>query len=131
MDSSSILLRQVHPTFVQADIISTQVFSITSQVFKPTPKDEGFLSMYNDEKFTPEESHSHFTSENGKSSFGVVGVSGIECENQQLKWAEDNDPFDGHSHIDFNGLTKGEIEKKAKFLKSVAMKRGWLYKRSG
>lgn len=128
MNSSTILLRQVHPSFVQADIISSQVFTITSQAFRPTPKDEGVLSLYNGEKFTPEVSHRHFTSESKNQSFGVVGVTGGECDTLQLKWGEDNDPFDGHSYIDFNGLTGKEIEKKAKLLKKVAMQRGWLFK---
>jgi len=129
MNSSATLLRQVHPSFVQADTISSQVFTITSQVFRPTPKDEGLLSTYNGEKFTPEASHTHFTSESGNQSFGVVGVTGDECDAQQLKWGEDNDPFDGHSYVDFNGLTNKAIETKAKFLKKIAMGRGWLYKK--
>lgn len=128
MDSSTILLRQVHPSFVQADAISTQVFTITSQVFRPTPKDEGLLSVYNGEKFTAEESHRHFTEVSGARSFGVVGISGGECNEQQLKWGEDNEPFDGHSYVDYNGLSSKDIEKKAKLLKSVAMRRGWLHR---
>lgn len=128
MNSSTILLRQVHPSFVQADNISSQVFAITSQVFRPTPKDDGLLSIYNGEKFTAEASHSHFTAEPKNQSFGVVGVTGEECDAQQLKWDEDNDPFVGHGYVDFNGLTNKEIEKKAKLLKIVAMQRGWLYK---
>jgi hypothetical protein len=55
-------------------------------------------------------------------------VTGDECDAQQLKWDEDNDPFDGHGYVDFNGLTNKEIEKKANLLKIVAMQRGWLYK---
>ena len=128
MNSSTILLRQVHPSFVQADSISSQVFTITSQVFRPTPKDEGLLSVYNGEKFSAAESHSHFTNESANQSFGVVGVTGEECDARQLKWGEDNDPFDGHSYIDFNGLANKEIEKRAKLLKKAAMERGWLYR---
>lgn len=40
MHQDTLLLRQVHPSFVQANNISSQVFNITSQVFRPTPKDE-------------------------------------------------------------------------------------------
>lgn len=129
MNSSTILLRQVHPSFVQADSISSQVFTITSQVFRPTPKDEGLLSVYNGEKFTAEASHSHFTDDSRNQSFGVVGVTGGECNAQQLKWGENNEPFDGHSYVDFKGLTNKEMEKKAKLLKTVAVQRGWLYKK--
>ena len=61
MDPNTLLLRQVHPSFVQAENVSAQVFytlmqglAVTSQVFKPTPKDENQLSVYNGDKFTPE-----------------------------------------------------------------------------
>jgi hypothetical protein len=52
MTDTSLIHRQVHPSFVQAGSISSQVFSVTSQVFKPTPKDLGKLSVYNGEKYT-------------------------------------------------------------------------------
>jgi len=39
MTENTLLLRQVHPSFVQDG-------KITSQVFRPTPKDENKLSMY-------------------------------------------------------------------------------------
>ena len=49
MDNDTLLLRQVHPSWMVGDTISQQVFS--SQTFKPTPKDEGLLSMYNADVF--------------------------------------------------------------------------------
>lgn len=131
MNQHTLLLRQVHPSFVQADKISSQVFSITSQVFKPTPKDENRLSVYNGDKFTAEESYTHFINidANNKSD-GVVGVTPDECDSENLNCSENNDPFDGHSIIDFTSLTSGQIEKKAKKLKAYALKRGWLYRKS-
>lgn len=128
MTSSSILLRQVHPSFVQADTVSAQAFTATSQAFRPTEKDSGYLSMYNNEKFTAEESYEHYTTKLNCKSFGVLGITGDECEQQQLKWAEDNNPFDGHSYVDFNGLKNSEIQAKAKLLKNIALKRGWLFR---
>ena len=131
MHQDTLLLRQVHPSFVQADKISSQVFTITSQVFRPTPKDENKLSVYNGEKFTPEGSLSHFRKiDANNKSYGVVAVTAQECNNEDLNCEENNDPFDGHSIIDFTGLTNGLIEKKAKKLKVVAMNRGWLYKQN-
>ncbi|XZF13494.1 hypothetical protein ACTHGU_17075 [Chitinophagaceae bacterium MMS25-I14] len=127
MDSETILLRQIHPTFVQADNVSVQAFSVTSQAFKPTPKDEGKLSVYNSEKFTPESSYNHFTSGEFKSS-GVLGVSKAECNAEELNCIEDNNPFDGHTYIDFTALSGNQIEKKAKKLRNAALTRGWLYR---
>lgn len=129
MHQDTLLLRQVHPSFVQADKISSQVFSITSQVFRPTPKDDYKLSVYNGEKYSPKESHAHFTNMNSDfKSYGVVAVTIQECKNEALNCTENNFPFDGHSFIDFEELPNGQIEKKAKKLKNYATERGWLYK---
>ncbi|MDI9364495.1 MAG: hypothetical protein QM541_06070 [Flavobacterium sp.] len=127
MEKETLLHRQVHPSFVQADKISVQVF-ITSQVFKPTPKDDNKLSVYNSEKFTAKESFSHFVSEPKNNSIGVVSVNFEECNIEELTVVEDNLPFDGHCHIDFKDLTSNQVEKKAKKLKIAAINRGWQYK---
>lgn len=111
MHQNTLLLRQVHPSFVQADKISSQVFNITSQVFGPTPKDENKLSVYNGEKYTPQESHAHYTNnDNNYESYGVVAVTFQECKNEALNCEEDNVPFDGHSYIDFETLSNSLIE---------------------
>lgn len=128
MHQNTLLLRQVHPSFVQADKISSQVFSITSQVFRPTPKDENKLSVYNGEKFTAGDSYIHFLEVDDNKSDGVVAVTVQECATENLNCEEDNWPFDGHAIIDFTNLTNGEIERKAKKLKAFATTRGWLYK---
>ncbi len=130
MNQDTLLLRQVHPSFVQADSISSQAFSITSQVFKPTPKDEGKLSVYNGQKFTAEGSYHHFIATNPNGSIGVLGVTSNECDTEALPCVEDNNPFDGHATIDFNGLSNNQVDKKAKKLKALALNRGWLYKQN-
>lgn len=127
MDSKTILYRQVHPAHVQASNVSLQAFTVTSVAFTPNQNDQGKLSVYNSEKFTPEESYVHYTNENIRVSAGVLGVSVDECLTISLTCQEDNDPFDGHSHIDFNGNSKGEIKKKASILRDNAVERGWFY----
>ncbi|MCP2038342.1 hypothetical protein [Chryseobacterium sp. HSC-36S06] len=122
MEDSTLLHRQIHPSFIVGKQISTQVFEISSQVFLPTPKDEGKLSVYNDDKFTAQESFEHFTK--NFDSAGTVSVSVEECSNEDLKSVENNDPFDGHCYIDFGELPKNQIKKKAQRLKAHAMKRG-------
>jgi len=124
MKDESFLHRQVHPSFVQGDTISSQVF--TSQVFKPTPKDDFQLSVYNGELFEAEESYDHYT-EDGKKSSGVVAVTKAECIINELPVKLDNVPFVGHCSIDYSGLTTGEISKKAKKLKVLASVRGWQF----
>ena len=49
MTDSTMLLRQIHPAFVQAD-------QATSQAFRPTPKDDGKLSVYDGDKIRSRES---------------------------------------------------------------------------
>jgi len=127
MNNSTLLYRQVHPSFVQSDNISSQVF-ITSQVFKPTPKDENKLSVYNSEKFGAKESLEHFNSSPNNLSCGVVAVNVNECIIEQLDVKEDNLPFDGHAFIDFKDNVNKQVEKKAKKLKKAAMDRGWQHK---
>jgi hypothetical protein len=124
MQEDSLLHRQVHPSFVQGDKISSQVF--TSQVFKPTPKDDNLLSVYNGEIFEAEESYEHYT-ENGKKSVGTVSVSRKECDLNDLPVSLDDDPFEGHCSIDYSGLSNKDISKKAKKLKALASERGWQY----
>ena len=70
MDNNTLLLRQVHPSWVVGDIISQQVFS--SQTFRPTPKDEGLLSVYNGTHFDGNSAYDHFTNEQHLQSAGVV-----------------------------------------------------------
>lgn len=125
MTEDTLLLRQVHPSFVQGDSISSQVFS--SQTFKPTPKDEGLLSVYNGEKFNPDDAFIHYTTNKNLESAGVVAVSNNECSEESLPVREDNDPFEGHCSIDYRDLTNNQVGKKAQRLKAKAAKRGWLY----
>jgi hypothetical protein len=127
MTNDTLLLRQVHPSWIQGKAISNLIF--TSQTFKPTPKDKGLLSLYSEEFFTPEESYEHFTGEIGLESAGVVAISKNECDSIELTVLEDNDPFEGHRSLDFRPFmgNKSELKKKASTLKSFASARGWLY----
>lgn len=124
MDSNNKLFRQVHPSFVQGNSVSSQVFS--SQTFRPTPKDNNKLSVYTETIFTAKESFDHFQNQ-GYISAGVVGVTKGECDAENLSVSEDDLPFKGHCSIDYNGLGAGTIKNKAKKLKNYATKRGWIF----
>jgi hypothetical protein len=128
MTDDTLLLRQVHPSFIQGGSISEQVFSITSQVFTPTPKDDNLLSVYNNDVFEPDDAYMHYTNDLGLESKGVVAVSYVECTMIDLPVHEDNTPFHGHCTIDFKDVSGKEIKTKAKILKSHAMQRGFLYR---
>ncbi len=120
MTDETLLLRQVHPSFVQAG-------KITSQVFRPTPKDQEKLSVYNGDMMPPQTAWEHFTARPECRSLGILAICKNECSEQQLPVVEDADPFPEHCTIDFSSFSKNEIEKKAKILKVLAERRGWLY----
>ena len=72
MTQDSLLFRHVNPNFVREG-------RITSQVFKPTPKDKKLLSVYDGELITAQNAYMHYTVRLGFSSVGVVAVTPAEC----------------------------------------------------
>jgi hypothetical protein len=121
MTDETLLLRQINPSWVQQD-------RVTSQAFRPTPKDERLLSAYDGDMITPERSWDHYTSQLGYKSVGVMAVSVIECKEHELAVRNDPKPFPEHAVIDFTGLGTNQIEKKSKQLRVVAESRGWQYR---
>lgn len=133
MSNKSLLHRQIHPTFVVNDIVSNQAFlenslTISSGAFTPTEKDEDKLSMYDGEVFSAEDSFNHYSSE--YTSYGVLSVSIDEVNSESPLYIEkDNEPFEGHSSINFSSLTsKNQKIKKAGKLRNFAIERNWTYK---
>ena len=118
MTSDTLLLRQVSPSWVQAG-------HITSQVFKPTAKDNNRLSVYDGDQMTAEDAWDHYTDELGYSSVGVMAVTVCECESLDLLVEPDPKPFREHVVIKFDGCSGSQIDKKAKHLKKAAESRGW------
>lgn len=123
MNGVTLLLRQVHPSFVQDGRTS-------SQAFRPTPKDEQKLSVYDGDQITPADACEHYTNDQGLQSCGVLAVTVAECSALELPVAPDPEPFPEHVLIDYSDCSKGATEKKAKLLKAKAEARGWLYRES-
>lgn len=120
MNGDTLLLRQVNPSWIQQG-------KITSQVFRPTPKDNNKLSAYDGDQITAENSWGHYTKTLAFASFGVMAVSVNECQREELPSAPDPDEFPEHVVIDFSQYGTSQQEKKSKKLKRCAEKRGWLY----
>lgn len=121
MDGNTLLLRQVHPKFVQGD-------KVTSQAFRPTPKDAGRLSVYDGDQIEPEPAWQHYTQELGHQSAGVMAITGAECTAVTLPYRLTGEPFPEHAEVDFTALNTNQTEKASKKLKSKAEARGWLYR---
>ena len=120
MNVGTLLLRQVHPSFVQRG-------RITSQVFSPTPKDQNRLSVYDRDQISAEAAWMHYTSQLHLMSAGVVAVTVSECVNEGLQaWADPSD-FPEHAVIDFGKIDRSRFRAVAKHLRVAAEERGWLY----
>lgn len=124
MRPDTLLLRQIHPGFVQNG-------RVTSQAFRPTPKDEGLLSVDNNDRIEAEASWQRFIANPVCRSIGVQAVSRGECDTQDLPVIEDGQPYSEHCSIDFTAFDKKAIEKKAKLLRMQAEVRGWLFREVG
>lgn len=120
--------RQVNPKFVVDG-------RVTSQVFHPTEKDKGLLSVNRGSMRTAEDSHHVFVAR-GWASWGTLSVSVGEAKDIELPTLEAplcvaDDPEDlvdddTHAVVDFRALdnNRKSIEKKARKLKEHALKRG-------
>lgn len=121
MTGATLLLRQVHPTFVQGAYA-------TSQAFRPTPKDISKLSVYDGDLIAPEASWVHYTTVWKLASVGVMAVSVDDCSVENLPTCSDPLPDCAeHVVIDFTGLPDKECYRKSKKLQAKAQLRGWLY----
>lgn len=123
MNSATLLYRQINPSWVQGQ-------NVTSQAFKPTPKDDKKLSVYDGDIVDAAESWRHFTEELKLSSVGVLAVSEGECAEQSLPVVPDPDTFLAHALIDFSEESSSSTERKAKILRTKASNRGWQYQAS-
>jgi hypothetical protein len=116
----TLLYRQIHPNFIQNG-------RPTTQAFRPTPKDENQLSVYDGDKIHARASWEHYTSVLNYRSVGVMGITNAECSAQSLPVLADGTPFPEHCSIDFSSLKRSAIEKAAKVLAACAVTRGWRY----
>jgi len=121
MNGETLLLRQVNPSWIQQG-------RLTSQVFRPTPKDEKLLSVYDGDMISAENAWKHFTDRLHCASVGVRAVTLHECEIHSLVARPDPDPFPEHAVIDFSGHPENQIKSLAKQLSRLADIRGWLYR---
>jgi hypothetical protein len=120
MTEATLLLRQINPNFVQQG-------RVTSQAFRPTPKDQSKLSVFDGDLITPCDAWKQFTSR-GFQSAGVQAVTVAECAREALPARPSPmDDFPSHAEIDFSGCTANQCDKKAKRIRVLAEIRGWLY----
>ena len=120
MNDATLMLRQIHPSFIKQG-------QITSQAFRPTIKDNKRLSVYDNDKISAEKAYEHYTKMLLKRSVGVMAVSVKECNDLSLPALSDPAPFPEHALIDFSDYSYPQSEKLAKKLRQKAVERNWLY----
>ena len=120
MNPQSLLLRQVHPSWIVKD-------RATSQAFTPTPKDQVLISTYGGEQITAEASWKHYTGQLGNESVGVLAVTLAECQVNCLPVIPDPTLFQEHILIDLRGFSRQSTKNLAKKLTQYARDRGWQY----
>jgi len=122
MNAHTLLLRQIHPSWIQNGQPS-------SLAFKPSKKDKNLLSVYDGDCITPEDSYFHYTEILKFCSECVFGVTQEESKAEGLTARKDPLPESAHhSVIDFSSCASESIrDRAAKVLKSKAIARGCLF----
>lgn len=120
-DMTEQLLRQLHPSWRQGE-------RITSQLFKPTRKDEGRLSADRGSKVSCDVAYETHRS-NGHPSDGVYAVTVGEVRDEaKLTSYDDPQPEKpAHAYVDMTGLTNRQADAAAGLLRDLAVGRGCLH----
>jgi hypothetical protein len=105
VNDATLLHRQISPSWLQLG-------RVTSQAFKPTPKDMKRLSLYDGDQITAGASGKHYTTELKLTSIGVLAITVAECGNQALPVDPDGVPFASHVSVRFDACSNSQIEKK-------------------
>ena len=123
MNDNTWLYRQIHPSAVRNGRVEIAQF-------KPKGRDDGQLSVYDGDRFTPEQAWLHFTSQRNQSgsyneSAGVLGFTVKECRDLDVEPKPDPSAFVGHVQIDYSDCENKT--KVARELRKAAWARGWCY----
>lgn len=121
MNSTTTLLRQIHPNFIPNG-------QLTSPAFMPFPKDNGKPSFYDGDQISAADSYKHYTDVIGMKSDSVWGGTGLEVSKVELTYAPDpQDNFLAHAIVNFTSHPERDFRKLAKKLLMCAAARGCLY----
>jgi hypothetical protein len=121
MTEGTILLRQVHPSYVEND-------GASSQAFFPFPKDKNKLSVDDGDRTSAEAAFEFYTNVLELASDGTWGVSGAEVTSTGLSYLPDAlENNASHALIDFGDRNEKECRKLARKLKAFANARKRLY----
>ncbi len=121
-DLSELLWRHVHPSWVRDG-------EPTSQAFKPTPKDQGKLSVSRGSLTTAPKAFAMHTESLGLDAVGTWAVSVGEVVAEPIVLSVYGDPVSApvsdpaHALIDSSAQSRKSVETKAKLLLAAARRR--------
>ena len=131
IDAEELLHRQVHPEFIQAG-------EVTSQAFRPFPRDDGKLSVDRNTLASAQEAYERHiqkidpVKQTNLESAGTWSVSVAECLELELPPISDPiaepEPNPAHCLIQFSDYSGSQRKKRAKKLCDKAIKRGATYR---
>lgn len=123
-NADELIWRNVHPSWIDSG-------KVTSQAFRPTPKDTGKLSGARQEKVTADKHFHEFTTELNLVSTGIWAISVGEAQREHVRCVYDaesdskpNPCPTGHTYLDYRVHTGGKIRKIASALRDRAEERG-------
>lgn len=122
IERDELLWRNAHPAWIVDG-------ELTSQAFRPTPKDHQKLSTAREAKVSAEENFKEFTQQ--FDSAGVWAVSVGEVEDQGVRSIYDEHSpstpkpcLKGHTSIDFTGVSNSQAKRIGGRLRDLAEARG-------
>ena len=101
---------------------------VSSQAFRPRTSDNKLLSVYDGDQITPQEACAHYTRDDNNPPMGVLAVTVLECELQDLRVVADPQTFPEHVLIDFSKFGANQIKRRAALLRDAAVARGWQFR---
>ena len=120
MNDNTLLYRVVNSNYVQGGKVS-------SQAFRPRPRDHKRLSVYDGDQIGPEAVWRHYTSDLSNPPTGVLAITVAECYAEQLPVQPDPVPLPEHVLIDFTAFGTNQIKRKSESLRDKAVAREWLF----
>lgn len=123
-EQKELLWRNAHPTWIVDG-------ELTSQAFRPTPKDQQKLSTAREDKVSAEDSFKEFTETFEFESVGVWAVSVGDVKKQGLRSIYDESSpstpkpcLKGHTSIDFTSVSNNQAKRIGGRLRDRAETRG-------
>src|SRR5690554_8212047 len=101
MNSETLIHRQVHPSLVVKEDVSSKVFEIASSVFTPTKDDEKKLSVYNGDKFSDNNDLEHFIK--SRPSSGSLSQRVEDWDDKASTVSEVKMTYTEYVDVDFSG----------------------------